>query len=153
MWPRGKTLLALALAALAGFVAGGYAFEQSQPRSLLGVGRCAQNCYRMSDIAGLAASVGIQRIPRGVPFVVDESDQCVAVRHPFSPHRLHFVMFPKRDIRNAGDIAPGDEPYVMGCFAMLGKLVAQYHMKSYRVYSNGPLEQDVSYLHFHLVAD
>ena len=55
-------------------------------------------------------------------------------------------------VRKSGwRIAAGDEPYVMGCLAMLGKLVREHRLTSYRVYSNGPAEQDIAYLHFHLV--
>lgn len=138
---------------LVGVGLGAWLFSDSQPRSLLRVGSCGPTCAHPSDLAGLAASIGIQKFPAAVPFLVQQSDTCVAIRHPFSPHRYHFVFFPKRDIRNIGDIAAGDEPYVMGCLAMMGNIIAAHGLTSYRMYSNGPLEQDITYLHFHVVSD
>ena len=150
---RLKSAVWLLVVLLAGVAAGGWLFADTQPRALIGIGQCNADCYRVSDIMGLAASVGIQRFPKAVPLVVSESGQCIAIRNPYSPHRIHFVLFPKRDIRNIAQITAADGPYVMGCMSMLGALVSQYHLKAYRVYSNGPVEQDISYLHFHLVAD
>ena len=152
MHPRIKFVFALTAAAFAGLQAGAYLFSDTQPRSYLAVGRCDRTCSGANDLRGMLTSVGIQRVPKGVPLVVKESDQCIAIRHPYSPQRLHFVFFPKRDIFNIGEIASGDEPYVMGCLAMLGELAREHKMTSYRVYSNGPVEQDITYLHFHLVS-
>lgn len=138
---------------LVGVGLGAWLFADTKPRSLLHVSDCQSTCGRMSDVFGLVASVGIQKFPFLLPFSMQESDTCVVIRHPFSPHRYHFVFFPKRDIRNVGDISPGDEPYVMGCFAMIGGVIAEHKLRSYRMYSNGPIEQDITYLHFHLVSD
>ncbi|RTL50119.1 MAG: hypothetical protein EKK46_13875 [Rhodocyclaceae bacterium] len=137
-----------------GILVGGWLFDDTQPRSLLKIGNaCGATCARFSDIAGLAASVGIQHIPQAMPLAVKENATCIAIRHPYSPHRYHFVFFPKRDIRNVGDIAAGDEPFVMGCLALMRMLITEHGLVSYRMYSNGPLEQDITYLHFHLVSD
>ena len=138
---------------LVGFILGASLSTDTKPRSLLSVGDCHATCARFSDIAGYLASIGIQKFPSAVPLVVKESDTCIAIRHPYSPQHYHFVFFPKRDIRNIGDISAGDEKYVLGCLAMIGSMIREKKMDSYRVYSNGPLEQEITYLHFHLVSD
>ena len=99
------------------------------------------------------ASVGILKMPTAVPLLEQESGKSIAIRFPFSPHRYHFVIFPKRDIRNIGELSPEDQPYVIDSLALIGDLIRKYNLKSYRVYSNGPVEQDITYLHFHLVSD
>ena len=150
---KAKTVVRYSAALLVGLAIGAWLFSDTQPRSLLHVGHCETTCTRLNDIAGLVASIGIQKFPSLVPYVVKESDTCIAIRHPFSPHRYHFVLFPKRDIRNVGDISSGDTPYVMGCMAMIRSLITENRLVSYRMYSNGPVEQDITYLHFHLVSD
>lgn len=141
------------LTLLAGFVLGAALSTDTKPRSLLNVENCHGTCGRTSDIAGYLASIGIQKFPSATPLLVKESDTCVAIRHPYAPQHYHFVFFPKRDIRNIGDISVGDEKYVLGCLAMIGSMIREKKMDSYRMYSNGPLEQDITYLHFHLVSD
>jgi hypothetical protein len=136
-----------------GIGVGGWLFADSQPRSLLNVVKCDTTCLRLSDVAGLAASIGIQKFPEAIPLLVAQSDTCVAIRHPYSPHVHHYVFFPRRDIRNIGTLAQGDERYVMGCMALMGRVIQDRHLDSYRMYSNGPLQQDITYLHFHLVSD
>jgi histidine triad (HIT) family protein len=137
----------------AGLVAGGYLFSRSLPRSFLALGTCDQHCYKADEVAGLLASAAIQRVPGLIPDVVLESDTCLAVRHPRPQERIHFVLFPKRDVKNIATLTPDDVPYVLGCFAMIRELVARDHLDDYRVLTNGPARQDVTYLHFHLIAN
>jgi hypothetical protein len=146
-WLRNILILAT------GIGVGAWLFADTQPRSLLNVVKCDVTCMRLSDVAGLAASVGIQKFPAATPLLLAQSDTCVAIRHPSSPHLHHYVFFPRRDIRNIGTLAKGDEPFVMGCMALMGRVIAERHLEAYRMHSNGPLQQDISYLHFHLVAD
>ena len=140
------------VALLLGLGAGAWLFADTQPRSLLNIGGCGETCLRPSDVLGLAASIGIQKFPGAVPYEVRQSDACVAIRSPFSPHRFHYVFSPRRDIRNIGDLSVGDEPYVMGCLAMMRSIIAERGLKSCRRCSNGPLEQDIAYLYFPLVS-
>ncbi len=136
-----------------GLIAGGYLFSLSLPRSFLAFHACESRCASPNDVAGLLASAAIQRAPGVIPGVVLESDTCLAVRHPMPQARVHFVLFPKRDIKNIATLGPGDTPYVLGCFAMVRQLVEREHLEYYRVYTNGPAKQDITYLHFHLVAE
>jgi len=136
-----------------GVVTGGYLFSDSRPRSFLNLSQCGSSCYRPNDLAGLVASVGIQRAPGLIPTVVKETDRCIAIRHPFPQSRYHFVVFPKKDIKNISDVTPDDQPYIMGCIDVIRALVVENNLKHYRVFTNGPGTQDVTYLHFHLAAN
>jgi len=136
---------------LAGIVLGGYLFADTQPRSLLALGQCQHRCLRPSELAGLIASAGIQRADVFVPGKVRETDRCVAIRHPTDDARLHFVVFPKRDIRNLTTLGPEDVPYLLDCLAVMRSIVEEQHMNRYRIYTNGPDLQEITYLHLHLV--
>ena len=146
-----RPLFALLFLAI-GLVAGGYLFSRSLPRSFLAIGRCDGRCYDGNDVAGLLASAAIQRVPGVIPQVVLESDTCIAVRHPMPQARVHLVLFPKRDVKNIATLTPEDTPYVLGCFALVRQLVEQNHVTDYRLLTNGPARQDITYLHFHLIA-
>ena len=135
-----------------GVAIGGYLFSRSIPRSFLAVTNCGDNCYRPRDVAGLLASVGIQRVPTLIPIVERESAECIAVKHPQPEGRVHYVLFPKRDVRNILEITAEDEPFVLGCFALARELVRESNALNYRIFTNGPKLQHVTYLHFHLVA-
>jgi diadenosine tetraphosphate (Ap4A) HIT family hydrolase len=147
-----RSLLALSLVA-AGFVAGGTLFSRSLPRSFLAFGSCASHCFSTNEVAGLIASAAIQRLPGAIPGVVLESDTCIAIRYPRPEARIHLVLFPKHDVKNIATLTPEDVPYVLGCLAMVRKLVEMEHVEDYRLSTNGPARQEVSYLHFHLIAD
>src|SRR5438093_558677 len=86
---------------LLGFTAGGYAMRDVQPRSFLAVDRC-NHCWSPSEIAGLVGAIVMQRAPGLVPLVVLETDRTIAIRLPtMSRAPEHFVIVPKRDIRDA----------------------------------------------------
>lgn len=141
----------LLLALVAGIGLGGYLFSDSQPRSFLALSNC-NPCYRPNELAGLLVSAGIQRAAGALPLVVKETNRCLAIEHPFPKSRFHFVVFPKRDIRNIADISAADQEYVLDCLAVIGALVKEHGLSNYRVITNGPGLQDVAYLHFHLIS-
>jgi hypothetical protein len=147
-----KKVLVACLLVVSGVVVGGYVFRDVQPRSLLAMRDCGGSCYKLNDLAGLLASVGIQRVPGLLPLVLRESEQCITIRHPFPAERTHFVVFPKRDIKDIGSISGEDTAALMECMGHIGWLVKTYNLKDYKVETNGPERQHVTYLHFHLVA-
>jgi hypothetical protein len=149
---RIRPAIILAVTFVAGLSIGARAFMNTQPRSWLNIASCANRCYRASDIAGLLVSAGIVNAPGWVPRVVRESDKCLAIPYPRAGHHLHLVFFPKRDIRDIADLTADDQPYVMDCFAVIRSIVDEQGLSDYRVYTNGPREQEISILHFHLVA-
>lgn len=135
-----------------GVLLGAYFFSHSIPRSLLAVSTCGGTCYKPNDVAGLLASAGIQRLPAVLPGIVRESNECLAIRHPRPEGRVHFVLFPKRDARNILELTPEDQPFVMGCFALARELARETNALNWRLATNGPALQHVTYLHFHLIA-
>ena len=143
-----KTVGALVL----GVAIGGFLFSKSIPRSFLALGECGSTCYRPSDLAGLIASAGIQRIPGAIPGVFTETDQCIVIKHPKPEARVHLVLFPKRDVKNIGALTAEDQASVIGCFALVSKLASESRAQNYRLVTNGPALQHVTYLHFHFLA-
>ena len=144
-------LFVAALTLLAGVVLGGYLFSDSQPRSFLALSRC-DSCYRLNDLAGLLASAGIQKAGAAVPIAVKETDRCVAIKHPFKKTNVHFVVFPKRDIKNIAEVGIDDQQHILDCLAVIRALVVENGLKNYRVETNGPGLQHVTYLHFNLLS-
>ena len=136
---------------LAGVITGGYLFSDSQPRSFLALRAC-DSCYRPNDLAGLLVSAGIQRASGAIPRIAMETDRCLAIEHPFRRTRTHFVVFPKKDIKNIADVSLDDQPYLLDCVAMIRALVREIGLRNYRVETNGPDLQDITYLHFHVVS-
>ena len=62
------------------------------------------------------------------------------------------MVFPKRDVKDVASLSVEDGPYILECFAHVQALVAEHQLRAYRVLTNGPGRQDVTYLHFHLMA-
>lgn len=79
-----------------------------------------------------------------------ETDNAIAIRNPVPQAKLHYVIFPKRDVKNLGDLGQDETPYIVEAISVASMLVQQKHLKSYRLWTNGPRTQSVGYLHFHL---
>jgi len=101
---------------------------------------------------GLIASVGLQKFPNAVPLVVLETDKTIVIKHPVPEERIHYVIIPKKDIKNIGEISPTDEQYLMDIFSVVQELVKEEKLSDYELITNGPGKQAVTYLHFHLIA-
>lgn len=150
---RFKLVVIAGLLFLAGVGCGAYLFSKSLPRSFLAPTSCGDHCYSESEIAGLMTSAAVLRAPFLVPGVVLESDTCLSIRYPKPKARIHYVLFPKRDVKNIATLTPEDIPYVVGCFAMVRELVMRDKLNTYEVHTNGPGKQEIAYLHFHLTAE
>ncbi|WP_324884141.1 HIT domain-containing protein [Polaromonas sp.] len=137
---------------IVGLLLGGYLFSRSIPRSFLAVSSCGGTCYKPNEIAGLLASAGIQTLSSALPGVERESNECLAIRHPQPEGRMHFVLFPKRDSKNILELTLEDQPFVIACFALARELVREGNVHNWRLVTNGPALQHVTYLHFHLIA-
>lgn len=133
-----------------GIVIGGYFFSRSQPRSLLALNRC-EDCMSPEDLAGLLASVAIQRMPGIIPFIAFETDKTIAIKLPLQKTRIHYVIIPKKDIKNIGELSGDDSSYLTDIFLVARQIIEKEKLTRYRIYTNGPSYQDVTYLHFHLV--
>jgi histidine triad (HIT) family protein len=143
----------VAVAALAaGVLLGGYLFADTRPRSLLALEECHDSCLSSEEVLGLLASVVVQRLPEALPDVVAESERCLAMVHPFPNAPIHYVLIPKKDIKDIGAFAAGDEPYLLECLVMAQEIIRQEGLDRYVVMTNGPGRQQVGYLHWHLRA-
>ena len=119
---------------------------------MISIDHC-QDCLSREEFLGLAASVGIQKFPRLIPLMVFETDKTVVMKHPFSGQRLHYLIIPKKDIKNIGEITRSDADYLVDAFLVARRVIEEKRLSKYRLLTNGPGFQDVTYLHFHLVAE
>ncbi len=127
-------------------------FSRSQPRSFLAINRC-EDCMSRKDLYGLLASAAIQRIPGIIPFIVFETDKTIAVKLPSKKRHFHYVIFPKKDIKNIGELGEEDASYLTDAFLVARHIIEKEKLTRYLMFTNGPDEQDVTYLHFHLADD
>jgi histidine triad (HIT) family protein len=114
----------------------------------------ARNPWSPQDVLGLIGSIGIRDLAghlEGIPSVVEETDRTFALSVPDPRYKVHYVIVPKKDIRDAGQISAEDQPYLTDIFLMARHLAEKDSLKTYRLYTNAGDFQSVGYLHFHLV--
>lgn len=114
----------------------------------------ARRPWNPKEVAGLLGSIGIRMLGDDLdtlPFVVAETDKTFAIS--VSRSRAHYVIVPKKDVRDIGGVSAADEGYLTDVFLVARHLIEQEHLRDYRFYTNGPGPQAVAYLHFHLVAN
>lgn len=148
-----KFIFAAVVALFVGFVMGGYVFRDVQPRSFLALDKCNDHCLKANDLLGLLTAAVIQNVSGVIPSVVLETDKTIAIRHPMPQSPVHFVVFPKRDIKNLGEISSEDQEYLMDSLNVLSQLIRENNLKNYKIVTNGPENQITTYLHFHLRAE
>lgn len=137
---------------IAGLIAGGYLFRDTQPRSFLRIDACDKNCLNPNELLGLIGSVGVQNLPGLIPFVVKETDKTIVIESPIHDAPIHYVIIPKKDIKDIGDISEVDKEYLIDAYAVIGNIIRENNLRQYKIYTNGPYYQTVNYLHFHLLA-
>jgi len=137
-----------------GFTIGGYLLNKVQPRSFLAVNMCQESCYKLNDMVGLVAAIGMQNIPDLIPYRILETDKTLVIKYPLpdSSYPTHLVAIPKRDIKNPADLTDLDKEYLSDAYAAMGQIVRERNLTNYKIITNGPGFQTVTYLHFHLVA-
>lgn len=135
----------------AGFVSGGYLFSETQPRPIINLDKCAENCFDAKELAGLLGSVGIQRFGSVLPLVIEETEKSIAIKHPRPEAKIHYVILPKRDIKNIGEVGSENVEYVEDAYLVMSALIDRFNLINYRIVTNGPGYQSVAYLHFHLI--
>ena len=101
-------------------------------------------------MAGLFASVVVQKIPLLIPDVILETDKTIVFKHPRPRYRIHYMFVPKKDIKNIGELTDEDSEYIIDLFSTIVAVVNKLGTKNYILWTNGPEKQDVTYLHFHL---
>jgi diadenosine tetraphosphate (Ap4A) HIT family hydrolase len=65
---------------------------------------------------------------------------------------VHYVIVPKKDIKNVADLSEADSAYLTDAYLVARRLIERDRLSKYRFYTNGPGIQNVTYLHFHLIA-
>lgn len=148
-----KIIISVCLSILFGILIGGYLFSDTKPRSILALNRCENSCLNLNEITGLLASVGIQKFPDFIPSVIFETDKSIVIKHPLPQSSIHYVIFPKKDIKNISEIFQEDEEYLIDCHTLISKIIKDENLTKYRIYTNGPDYQFTAYLHFHLQAE
>jgi histidine triad (HIT) family protein len=149
---KAKMALLMLLALSIGITLGGYLFSDSQPRSFLAVNKCGGTCYQPNELMGLLTSVGVQRVPALLPGVVKETDKTIVIGHPAPEARIHYLVIPKKDIKNIGELSDADRESLIDAFRAVAELIKENDLVNYRVTTNGPGYQAMTYLHFHLTA-
>lgn len=136
-----------------GIIIGGYFFSQTQPRFIYRTDLNPANSAA-DDILGYLTSIGLNKLPTGfIPHVISESEQSIVINHPFPEADLHYLILPKKDLRNLTDLTDENEAYVTDCLRQATKIINDQALVNYRIITNGPGYQNASYLHFHLLAD
>ena len=135
-----------------GIVVGGYLFHNSRPRSFIALNNCQGSCLNSNDLLGLLTSVGMQRFSGWVPKVVKETDKTIVIESPQPLARLHYIVMPKKDFKNAADLDETGRDYVVDAFAVMGEIIREKNLVNYRITTNGPGYQTMTYMHFHLMA-
>lgn len=77
---------------------------------------------------------------------------CVGISHWAPEGRYHVTYFPKKDARNIMELRAEDTPYLLDCLALARKHVSEAGFENYRVVTNGPALQHLTYFHFHVIA-
>lgn len=148
---RGRLLIYFIFISI-GVAIGGFLFSDSQPRNFLQFKECRKNCFSAKELAGLLTSVGIQKFPQILPKVIAETDKTIAIPHPAPETPIHYLVIPKKDIKNIGEISDEDKEFIMDAFAVIRKIAVDEKIDDYQVITNGPGQQKVTYLHFHFMA-
>lgn len=153
MLSRILSFLKFVLILAVGIIIGAYLFSDTQPRSLLSLPNCGRACLNPNEVLGLLGSVGVQRASNALPAIIKETDRTLVIKHPVPQAPLHYVIVPKKDIKNIADMTEEDKEYVADAMAVAGELVREKNLSKYRLYTNGSGYQSVAYLHFHLMSE
>ncbi len=136
-----------------GIIIGGYIFRDTQPRSFLRFDDCDETCLESNELLGLIGSVVAQKSPELIPSIVKETDKTIAIDSPIHRAPIHYVIIPKKDIKDIADLTQEDKEYLADSYAVIGEIIREAGLREYKVYTNGPSYQTVNYLHFHILAE
>jgi len=93
------------------------------------------------------------RFADSLPFVIAETDKSVVIKHPFPYARIHYTIVPKKDIKDIGTVSDADWTYVRDAMEVAQVIIDRARLRAYRIMTNGPGLQSVTYLHFHLISN
>jgi len=135
-----------------GGLLGAWLFVDTRARTFVAPPHCTRNCIDSKELGGLLVSIGILKTPGLLPSVVEETDKTVAMKSPDPLAKVDYLILPKKDILDIGDLSEDDAAYVADAFVVMADLVRKDGLTDYKVITNGPGFQQVRYLHFHLLA-
>jgi diadenosine tetraphosphate (Ap4A) HIT family hydrolase len=148
-----RTVIICFVLIVSSFILGAYLFADTQPRSFVSLKECRTGCLSQKELAGLVASVGIQKVSGIIPSPIFESDKIVVVHYPTPTTSFHEVIFPKRDIRDISQLTDNDKEYVWEMMEYIGQAIRDNKLVRYKIVSNGVDFQQMTYLHFHLTGE
>ena len=151
--PRFRAAAVLSLTLLIGILLGAALIHRPIPNAPVELPP-VRAPWNPKDVLGLLGSLGIRAMAghlESIPGVVLETDRTFAIAIPARWNRVHYVLVPKKDIRDIRDISAEDQAYLTDAFLVARRLAEKEGLKSYRLYTNDRTLQTVAYLHFHLV--
>ena len=151
--PKFRAAVVLSVTFLVGLLLGAALIHRPIPNAPVELPP-ARRPWNPRDVLGLVGSLGIRAMAGhldAIPGVVMETDRTFAIEIPDRWGRIHFVLVPKKDIRDIGQVTPEDQAYLTDAFLMASRLAKKEGLRSYRLYTNDRTLQSVAYLHFHLV--
>ena len=151
--PRLRSVVALSLTFLIGLLLGAAWIHRPIPNAPAELPP-TRHPWNPKDVLGLVGSLGIRAMAGHldmIPGVVMETDRSFAIAVPDRWNRVHYVIVPKKDIRDVGQVSAEDQPYLTDAFLMARRLAEKEGLRSYRLYTNDRSLQTVAYMHFHLV--
>jgi histidine triad (HIT) family protein len=94
----------------------------------------------------------LNKVPFAIPVKrLRETDSLLAFLHPMAAYPFHVILLPKKAIRSFSDLEP-NSPFLADLVIAVQSLVAEHHLKSYRLIVNGGEYQEFPHLHYHLVS-
>lgn len=75
------------------------------------------------------------------------------IENPHPQARIHYLVIPKKDIKNIGALSDADGEYLIDAFKVVQEIIKEKNLSDYRLTTNGPGYQSVTYMHFHLTAN
>ena len=99
-----KRFVGLLLVFALGFAAGGWFFAGTKWRPLLAPASGGKSKVDAEELRGLLGSLAVRRMPQVLPDVVMTSKYTIAFVSPRPEARTHFVIVPRRDIKDLGDL-------------------------------------------------
>lgn len=148
-----KVLALVIFSSSLGFLIGASSIRRPIPNAPIEL-PAARNPWNSKDVMGLIGSIGIRNLAgklENIPLVVLETEKTFALNVSTSKARAHYVLVPKKDIRDPGQLSTEDQPYLTDLFLTARSLIEKEGLEDYRIYTKGRGLQSVAYLHFHLV--
>lgn len=131
-----KPALMFVVPLLLGVALGAYLFIDIRPRNFIALPHCTTNCFSSKELGGLLVSIGVQKTPGLLPNVVEETDLTIALKSPEPLATIDYLILPKKDILDLGDVSTDDAAYIADAFEVMADIIRTNHLTDYRVITN-----------------